>query len=541
MRLRSLTGWFARPSYYSLVAILFIPMAAAAELPKFQIKKLSALGEEASVGTAINDAGQATGYVGRNPPAGFVSSPLRLQVAEIGIHISGRAFRYSNGNMKDLGTLGGLNSFGREINAAGQVTGAASTLEQIDGWGDGGVPHAFLFRNGMMSDLGAFGEGSTGTGINLKAQVAGVEITSEGDGSGFLVRDGEAMTRNDLFAGAQNISVTGLNDSGHVTGFRDLIEGTPLAFVHKNSMTIELGTLGGDSSKSFAINAAGQITGSAGTSVRNQTFPTGIPHAFLYDNGSMTNLGTLGGLTSIGVSINRSGKVTGSADTTGGDEHAFLWDGTDMRDLGTLGGTESHGYAINNKRWVTGTSTTAGDAENHAFLSAGGLMTDLNNLIDNADPLKPHVTLQSGVDINHAGQILVNGRDKRTNKHHAFIASPMEYQVRFITPTTGSRPKVGSSVPVKVALVDINNKRITDARALSLVATPCQVKFSASGAQTKAASCMKYDATNNVFFFNWKIDTAGTGTANIKVTATYQFTVPATVTATQSRTVTITL
>ena len=117
----------------------------------------------------------------------------------------------------------------------------------------------------------------------------------------------------------------------------------------------------------------------------------------------------------------------------------------------------------------------------------------------------------AGVDINYAGQILVNGRDKRTNTHHAFIASPMEYQVSFIAPATGARPKAGSTVPIKVALVDINGKRISDARALSLVAAPCQVKFSASGAQTKTASCMKYDATNNVFFFNWKLGTAGTG------------------------------
>ena len=191
--MRKYVNFFARS--IACISIAFIPISAIAadKLPRFQIKKLGALGEEASVGTAINDAGQATGYVGPNPPAGFVSSPLQLQVAEIGIHISGRAFRYSNGNMKDLGTLGGLNSFGREINAAGQVTGAASTLEQIDGWGDGGVPHAFLFSNGTMSDLGAFGEGSMGTGINSKGQVAGVEITSEGDGSGFRVSDGQAM------------------------------------------------------------------------------------------------------------------------------------------------------------------------------------------------------------------------------------------------------------------------------------------------------------------------------------------------------------
>ena len=212
-----------------------------------------------------------------------------------------------------------------------------------------------------------------------------------------------------------------------------------------------------------------------------------------------------------------------------------------MRDLGTLGGTTSQGHAINTRGWVTGLSTTTGDTGDRAFLSDGGLMVDLNELIDPADPLKAHVTLHSGIDINHAGQILANGRDNRTNKFHAFIASPMEYQVRFITPATGSRPKAGSTMPVKVAFVDINGERISDVKALSLLAAPCQVKFSVSGVQTKTPRCMKYDATNNVFFFNSTLATAGTGTAKLKVAATYQFTVPATVTATQSRTITIIL
>src|SRR5688572_7687134 len=100
-------------------------------------------------------------------------------------------------------------------------------------------------------------------------------------------------------------------------------------------------------------------------------------------------------------------------------------------------------------------------------------MADLNNLIDSADPLKSHATLQAGVDINHAGQILVNGRDNRTNKLHAFVASPMEYQVRIPTPTTGSQAKVGSTLAVKIALVDINGKRISDAKAFLLVTAPC--------------------------------------------------------------------
>ena len=79
------------------------------------------------------------------------------------------------------------------------------------------------------------------------------------------------MRRGNLFAGSENMVVTGLNDAGHVTGYRDDVFSSnacfcPKAFVHKNGNTIELGTLGGLTSESVAINALGQITGNSGTS-----------------------------------------------------------------------------------------------------------------------------------------------------------------------------------------------------------------------------------------------------------------------------------
>ena len=53
----------------------------------------------------------------------------------------------------------------------------------------------------------------------------------------------------------------------------------------------------------------------------------------------MTNLGTLGGYYSLGLGINDSGQVVGASSLTENlGEHAFLSSGGMMTDLGTLGG-----------------------------------------------------------------------------------------------------------------------------------------------------------------------------------------------------------
>jgi probable HAF family extracellular repeat protein len=70
----------------------------------------------------------------------------------------------------------------------------------------------------------------------------------------------------------------------------------------------------------------------------------------------MTDLGTLGGDYSSGNAINARGQVTGTADLAGNVHHAFLYSGGQMTDLGTLGGDYSSGNAINARGQVTGTA-----------------------------------------------------------------------------------------------------------------------------------------------------------------------------------------
>ena len=66
----------------------------------------------------------------------------------------------------DLGTLGGISTYGYGINASGEVTGFSSTT-------DGSATQAFL-SDGTTHDLGSLGgTKSEGLGINDSGQMTG--------------------------------------------------------------------------------------------------------------------------------------------------------------------------------------------------------------------------------------------------------------------------------------------------------------------------------------------------------------------------------
>ena len=121
---------------------------------------------------------------------------------------------------------------------------------------------------------------------------------------------------------------------------------------------------------------------------------------------AIQDLGTLGGQNSIGFGINASGQVVGEADTglfyLGATNHdAVVWTGTTPTDLGTLGGSRSTGAGINVFGDVVGMSFTLGEAANHAFVYTGGTMYDLSTLIQ---PGSGVIGLQATA-INDSGQI----------------------------------------------------------------------------------------------------------------------------------------
>jgi probable HAF family extracellular repeat protein len=280
-----------------------------------------------SSGSGINSSGQVTGYCASNLS---VSAARAVRTTATG--------RISDPGT-DLGALPGLpDSYGVAINALGQVTGFST------------VHDAFAYPQATH----AYRTTATGTLTDPAADLG-------------------------VFPGGLRSYGYGINDAGQVAGYSEYAMGTTTSSgptrAFRTSPTgrvtdpgADLGTLGGSTSQAFAINNAGQVTGSS--LLPGDT----VTHAFRSSpNGqavSLTDLGTLG-TGSVGMAINSSGMVVGNyGDGIG--QHAFLYD-TQMRDLTALlpsgsGWILTYAYGINDVGQITGIGKIGGiGGQEHAF------------------------------------------------------------------------------------------------------------------------------------------------------------------------------
>ena len=121
---------------------------------------LGSLGGKHGVGNAINQRGDVVGA------SSLASQPFACQFYYLSAGC--RAFLWSHGQMKDLGTLGGASSAAEEINSSGEVAGFSAIA------GDQFF-HAFAWKRSTMIDLGTIDADnySRAFGMNDKGQIVG--------------------------------------------------------------------------------------------------------------------------------------------------------------------------------------------------------------------------------------------------------------------------------------------------------------------------------------------------------------------------------
>ena len=324
----------------------------------------------------------------------------------------------------DLGTLGGSTSYADAINNNGQVTG--------DSYPSSGYPHAFLYSNGVMTDLGTLGgdQASQTGGINAAGVVVGLSYSPTSTaGEAFVYSNGTMAELATTPPGAL-YGATAINDAGQVVG-----AGLgPNAYLCTNGTLTNLGALPGtEFTAPVAINDSAQVVGYAEVNAINPPSYT-LNHAFLYSNGTMTDLGSLPlpnywPEDSTANGINASGQIVGVSATSSGYgdyEHAFLYSNGTMTDLGMPPGSYigSCATGINASGQVVGYAYAGsggiGTALGGAFVYSGGTMTDLNTLINPASGW----ALGRANAINDSGQIVGDGINP-DGSLHGFLLTPV--------------------------------------------------------------------------------------------------------------------
>jgi len=273
-----------------------------------------------------------------------------------------RAFRWANGVMQDLGTLGGNQSEAYGVSADGSV---------VIGWAQNaaGQWHAFRWV-----------------------------LTDPATGAGTMYNLGT------LPGGGWSIAFGVSADGSVVVGSADNADRQMRVFRWANGVMQDLGTLGGYYySQAWGVSADGSVV--VGTS----TYADGQQRAFRWvltdpatGAGTMYDLSTLGGSDSYAYGVSADGSVVvGEAYNAAGQWRAFRWtQQTGMQDLNqvyasllTNGSYLYIAYAISpDGRYIVGWGSNAATLRSEAFLLDTRCVShngdvDNNGCVDDADLL----------------------------------------------------------------------------------------------------------------------------------------------------------
>lgn len=153
------------------------------------------------------------------------------------------------GEVQLLGTLGGARSAAFDINDHGQIVGWADAGPAEPG--DDTQMRAFLYSNGVMTNLGGLGAGSSAFKINNAGTVAGIAwIVAHEESRAFVYTESAGMQVIGTFGGRFSHSLD-LDASGRVLGEADDASGTWHNFIYENGVMTRLDIPGDERVQGF--------------------------------------------------------------------------------------------------------------------------------------------------------------------------------------------------------------------------------------------------------------------------------------------------
>jgi uncharacterized membrane protein len=305
------------------------------------VERLQELDGHASWANFITDQGVVIGYANNAVPDPYTYAGTQT-----------RAVIWRGGVAQDLGTLGGTDS---AAFAARRCHEGASDPELLTVIGTSsldtmagppfGIPQtdAFIWSEGVMKDLGSLGGGfSTPSAINCRGQVAVISFDATNQHfQSFVWTDGRRVLLEPLQG--HFVEAAALDDDTDVVGaVSDAADQNALAAIWGPSgQGRVLGAIGSDTgSIALDINSRGIVVGGSG--MVSFSTAASYAHAFVARReGAIEDLNTLIPASSpltlhVAYAVNDRGEIAGLGTNAAGETHAFILvpnDGGDEPDL----------------------------------------------------------------------------------------------------------------------------------------------------------------------------------------------------------------
>jgi len=259
---------------------------------------------------------------------------------------------------------GGTLTTARGINNHSEIVGAYRIVPPR---------HALLIKDGQYIPLAP----NTVLGTNFseafksndRGDVVGHYIGDDGFSHGFLLSEGVVTTLD--FPGASDTLALGINESGTVVGYWDLLDanGNLVAahgFKWKDGVFTEADFPGSADTFVFGINARGDLVG-----VWDAGLTSPISHGFVCPKGRQCfsfDVPVAGATLTQADDINAHGEIAGVYLDVNGVAHAFLIAGANFTSFDFPGATDTLAFGINSAGQIVG-RYDVGDGSIHGFLA----------------------------------------------------------------------------------------------------------------------------------------------------------------------------